>query len=80
MPASSKQASLEAILPSLITCFNAHGMTLARSATGKQVRQAFIALPLASQERNFTACEHLLSLSARQVVANDLAAEKGMAK
>jgi hypothetical protein len=79
-PASSKQASLEAILPPLITCMKALGMPLASSATDKQVRHAFVALPLASQERVFKACEHVLPASARQVIANDLAAEKGMAK
>lgn len=79
-PASSKQAALEAILPSLTTCMKAQGMPLASSATGKQVRQAFVALPLATQERDFKACEHVMPASVRQVIANDLAEEKAMAK
>ena len=78
-PAGSPQASLEALLPSLITCMKAQGMPLSGSSTGKQVRQAFRALPLASQEHVFTACEHLLPANARQVIANDLAEEKRMA-
>jgi hypothetical protein len=78
-PASSQKASLEALLPSLTTCMKAQGMRLSASSTGKQVRQAFRALPLASQEHVFTVCEHLLPASARQAIANDLAAEKRVA-
>lgn len=78
-PGSSRQASLEALLPSLITCMKAQGMPLSGSSTGKQVRQAFRALPLASQEHVFSACEHLLPASAREVIANDLAGEKRVA-
>lgn len=78
-PGGGGQAALAADLPSLISCMKAQGMPLSASSTGKQVRQAFRALPLASQERVFTACEHLLPASARQVIAHDLAAEKGMA-
>lgn len=80
VPGSSKQAGLQAVLPSLVPCMKAHGMSLSSSSTGKQVRQAFRALPLASQERVFSACEHLLPASARQVIASDLAEEKQMAK
>lgn len=78
-PGGSAQASLQALLPPLITCMKAQGMPLSGRSTGKQVRQAFRALPLTSQEHVFTACEHLLPASARQVIANDLAEEKRMA-
>jgi hypothetical protein len=57
----------------------AQGMRLSVTSTGKQVSQAFRALPLASQEHVFTACEHLLPASTRQVIANDLAEEQRMA-
>lgn len=74
-------AALASILPSLITCMKAQGMTLpSASPTGKQVRQAFRTQPLASQQRIFTACEYLLPEAVRQVIINDLAEEKEMAK
>jgi hypothetical protein len=81
VPGGGKQAGLDALLPSLVTCMKAQGMSLSSSSsTGKQVRQAFVALPLASQERVFTACEHLMPASVRQVITSDLAAEKAAAK
>jgi hypothetical protein len=79
-PQTGGRASLAAYLPSLITCIKAQGIPVTSKSTGKQVRQAFRALPLASQERVFTACGHVLPVSARQAIAKDLAAEKGGAK
>jgi hypothetical protein len=80
-PGGHAGAALASILPSLITCMKAQGMTLpSGSPTGKQVRQAFRTLPLASQQRIFAACEYLLPEAARQVVIRDLAEEKDLAK
>jgi hypothetical protein len=79
-PHDGEAASLAAYLPSLITCFKAQGVPVTSKSTGKQVRQAFRALPLASQERVFTACGHVLPVSARQVIAKDLGVEKEMGK
>jgi hypothetical protein len=74
------KAALAPILPSLIACMKAQGVPLPTSPTTKQVRQAFVSLPLASQQSVFTACEHLLPESVRQVITNDMAKEKEAAK
>lgn len=77
-PHDGTRAGFAAVLPSLIACMKAQDMPLTSASTDKQVRQAFRALPLAGQERVFKACEHVLPASARRVVAQDLAKEKGM--
>jgi hypothetical protein len=75
-PGGGGQQSLP---PSIIACLRAQGVPVASTSTDKQVRQAFVALPVTSQERVFTACEHLFPASARQTIARNIAKEKGMA-
>jgi hypothetical protein len=66
--------------PSIIACLRDHGVPVTSKSTNKQVRQAFVALPLASQESVFSACEHLFPASVRQTIAQDIAQEKELAK
>jgi hypothetical protein len=75
-PGGGGQPSLP---PSIIACLRAQGVPAASTSTDKQVRQAFVALPVTSQERAFTACEHLFPASVRETIAKDIAKEKGMA-
>jgi hypothetical protein len=65
-----------ALLASAISCLRSHGLAVADSAPLKQVRTAFKALPVAEQQRDFTACGSLLPATIRQEVAERIADEE----
>jgi hypothetical protein len=76
--ASNQGASaLLAILPSIVGCLQANGVSVTATATAKEVRKAFVAMPVASQLQVFTACEHLFPAAVRQEIQNDLTHEQG---
>jgi hypothetical protein len=65
-----------ALLASVISCLRSHGLAVADSAPLKQVKVAFKALPVAEQQRDFTACGPLLPATIRQKVAERIADEE----
>src|ERR1700733_12932280 len=65
-----------ALLASVIRCLRSHGLAVADSAPLKQVKVAFKALPVAEQQRDFTACGPLLPATIRQKVAERIADEE----
>jgi hypothetical protein len=65
-----------ALLVSVIRCLRSHGLAVADSAPLKQVKVAFKALPVAEQQRDFTACGSLLPATIRQKVAERIADEE----
>ena len=68
-----------ALLASVIRCLRSHGLAVADSAPLKQVKVAFKALPVAEQQRDFTACGPLLPATIRQKVAERIADEEAAA-
>jgi hypothetical protein len=60
----------------VISCLRSRGLAVADSAPLKQVKTAFKALPVAEQQRDFTACGPLLPATIRQKVAERIADEE----
>jgi hypothetical protein len=65
-----------ALLASAISCLRAQGLAIADSASLKQVKATFSALPVAKQQSDFTACGPLLPAAIRQQVAERIADEQ----
>ncbi len=65
-----------ALLASAIRCLRSHGLAVADSASLKQVKLAFGALPVARQQSDFTACGPLLPATVRQQVQERIADEQ----
>jgi len=65
-----------ALLASAISCLRAQGLAVADSASLKQVKATFSALPVAKQQSDFTACGPLLPAAIRQQVAERIADEE----
>lgn len=75
---SGSQANA-ALLASVINCLQSHGLTVADGAQLKQVKDAYKVLPIAQQQRDFTACGPLLPPTFRQQVAERIADEQAAA-
>jgi hypothetical protein len=81
-PAASASATASgspvnaALLASAISCLRAQGLAVADSASLKQVKATFSALPVAKQQSDFTACGPLLPAAIRQQVAERIADEE----
>ena len=73
---ASGSAVNAALLASVISCLRSRGLAVADSAPLKQVKTAFKALPVAEQQRDFTACGPLLPATIRQKVAERIADEE----
>jgi hypothetical protein len=65
-----------ALLASAISCLRAQGLAVADSASLKQVKATFSALPVVKQQSDFTACGPLLPAAIRQQVAERIADEE----
>jgi hypothetical protein len=58
--------ALKAALPGVISCLDAHGMSVPTGATAQQVETALIALPAAQRKSDFDTCKSLMPANISQ--------------